>query len=422
MDKVTLSPDQDGYSFKDGVEVLRTQLSSGAGRFTRGILNAAIPLNVQWTCDADEYDYLMNAYRTHVSEGHAPFPIDLIIDDVVFTEHQVRIMPGTFGLSRHQGLCYVVKATLEVEPEAKTPFEGTIPKLTLPPDKDGYTFTMEATAEHQVLDGGLGRAYRDQYGVTTKINVRWTTGLAGFLYLRNFYRQWVTKPDSFPMDLILDTADLEEYNVWIVPGSMGVDSISGHTFVVSCQIEVDTDEALAPPPDGGTLPWLFYPTEPWPDGPYADSVAPIHKYTYEYGPITGAPEPFEYSVGVTDEVDGSNGESVGTVVIPLFGDSGIPGEGQYTWEPANPESDIEISFSDSDPSGGAWSGGIQPPNLFVSLYLPSGSGSLIGWGGGVLTLYAGNNPDTGAGQQTIITFLSSGFVYPPVSVYYGPLA
>lgn len=248
MDKLTLSPDESGYSFKDGVEVLRAQLSSGRGRFTRGILNAAIPLNVQWTCDADEYDYLMAAYDTHVAEGHAPFPIDLIIDDTEFVEHQVRIMPGTFGLSGHAGDQFVVKAVLEVQPTPKQVFEETIPKFTLPPDKDGYTFMREAQAIHQPLDGGMGRVYRDQVGVSTKVNVRWTTGLAGFLYIRNFYRDWVTKPDSFPMDLIIDTAAPLEYNVWFIPGSLGLDSISGHTFTLSAQIEVDTDEELGEPP------------------------------------------------------------------------------------------------------------------------------------------------------------------------------
>lgn len=664
MDKVTLSPDENGYTFKDGAEVLRTQLSSGRGRFTRGILNAAIPLTVQWTCDEGEYDYLMEVHRQHVAEGYAPFQIDLIIDTDAFVEHWVRMMPGSFGLSSHRGRSYVMQATLEVLPTSKTLFTGTIPKLTLPPDKDGYTFTMESAGVHQPLDGGLGRVFRDQIGVTTKINVKWTTNAAGFLYLREFYRQWVTKPDAFPMDLFLQTHELEEHNVWFVPGSVGLDSISGKRFVLSAQIEVDTDEALDPaeecdcsttmwqinfeaefgniettelpmafgtgeiytpywnlaitgdtpiygdrslmlggtsgdemyfynpavtssdvwtirfsivapefwfnngtdivllttynsslvatlqlaaiPYEGGGFQfriqhlqtedeWLSSPYSDWegarfdlelsygytdtfagkvrlfeggaiviqsatemelqpPDGlteiywmdtnlngvankwdeirvvnyvehtgsyapeddlPFcvcvdenagpwlyfnthdeAESQAPMYvQFGSSFTTLTADDrEPFAYGVGVSNnDGSGQNNGSQSTMWVPLYyaglggGDDGslptLPVEGtHYTWEPADPESLVVPRFTLDDPSGGAWEGAATH---FLTLELDGGfggAGLLIGWGGGVLTLYANNDPVGGAGQQTIITFLPSSFVYPPVSAIYGPLA
>lgn len=190
---------------------------------------------------------------------------------------------------------------------------------------------------------------------------------------------------------------------------------------VNCDFEVrgatQLPQTSAPPPAGG--PWLFYPEE----GEGLDiSRAPIHKRTYEYMPITGAPEPFVHGVGVVDSSGGSpsdNVESVTDLWIPLYSTNGIPTPGQYTWEPASGSS-IEPIFSDEDPSGAVWAAGTPAPTMFVSL--SSLGGPVIGWAGGVLTLYAGNNTDTGAGETTIITFLSSSFVYPPVSVYYGPLA
>lgn len=186
-------------------------------------------------------------------------------------------------------------------------------------------------------------------------------------------------------------------------------------LTIGAELRGETLLPNEPAPDpGGTEPWLYYPTEDWP-GEFEDSLAPIHKRTSSYAPITGAPEPFSYGVGVTDNVGlGDNEYSVVDVVIPLYGDSGVPTEGQYTWAPADPESGIVPVFSTTNPSGGMWAGS-PAPNLFVSL-----SGAMSEWQGGVLTLYAGNDP--GSSQHTIITFLPSSFIYPPVSVYYGPLA
>lgn len=177
-------------------------------------------------------------------------------------------------------------------------------------------------------------------------------------------------------------------------------------------LDLFSDGTPTPPPAGG--PWLYYPTQDWP-GQSEDSVAPIHKRTYEYAPITVAPEPFVDGVGAVDNTGNDNTQSVSEVYIALHGDSGLPAEGQYTWEPANPESSVAPTFTTFDPSGGAWLGGAVEPNLFVGL--SAGGGAVIGWAGGVLTLYAGNNPETST-QQTVITFLPSGFVYPPVAVEY----
>lgn len=238
MDKVTLHPDGGSYSYTDGIEVLRAILDGGVGRYGPGVLNAAIPLGVQWTCDEAEYEYLRGVYRQHVDEGHAPFQIDLFIDSIAYVEHYVRIMPGTFGLASHSGLSYVVTASLEVQPTPKLPSSAPLAKLTLPPDKSGYSFTDTAEAVHQALDGGLGRVRRSLIGVSTILNIQWTTGVEGFLYLRDFYRAWVLNPkDGFKMDLLIDNVILDEFSCQFVPGSMRLTGVHGHTITVSCQIE-----------------------------------------------------------------------------------------------------------------------------------------------------------------------------------------
>lgn len=411
MDKLTLPPDEDGYSFKDGIESIRTQQASGGGRFRPGTLNASLRLSVQWTCDATEYEYLRTAYRTHVSEGHAPFAIDLLLDTSTLVEHSVRILPGSFGLQAHSGEAYVVTAVLEVLPARKSTVVGPMAKLTIPPDPSGYTFTDQATAEHVETRGGFGRVRRDQVGVAYKVAVSWKTNAAGYLYLRNYYRDWIaSEQDYFPIDLLLETAAVSEKQAKFIPGTMGLDSVSGETFSLSAQLEVKTDETLGAPP-GGTGPWLYFPT-------VDTSLAPLHQNPGGYDVIAdGAlPEPFVYAVGVTDnDGSGNNVNYVTNMVIPLVGDSGIPGVGEYTWEPSDVGDTTVPVFSTVNPSGGAWSA--TGPNLFVSF--PDRPSI---WAGGVLTLYAGNDPVGGAGQITIITFGTSAFLYPPVSIVYGPLA
>lgn len=238
MDKVTLSPDQDGYSFTDGEETLRAVLDGNAGRYSPSYYNAAITLNCQWTCDREEFEYMRGVYRTHVDEGHAPFPIDLVIESGLKVEYQVIIVPGTFGLKSQRGHMYVLGATISVQPLPKARVTGPLPKLALPISPDGYSFTDTAETYYQAVDGGLGRTVRDLLGASTLINVQWQTDMAGFLYLREFYRNWVTSPrDGFPIDVIIDEADPTEKLANFVPNTMGLTSINGHTFIVKAQIE-----------------------------------------------------------------------------------------------------------------------------------------------------------------------------------------
>lgn len=118
MDKLTLAPDKDGYSWSDGSDdFLRVQYENqGAGRYGAEILNASREVRVTWTCEQDEYEYLYAANQTHIAEGGAPFKMDLIMDSAELTEHSVIIVPGSFTLRSQQEEMYVVGATLYVQP------------------------------------------------------------------------------------------------------------------------------------------------------------------------------------------------------------------------------------------------------------------------------------------------------------------
>lgn len=255
MDKILHTPDADGYSFTDGLEAVRSQQDSGMGRYRRTQLNSMVGLNVQWTCGVEQYEALRANYRQHVEEGHAPFPIDLLIDTATLEEFQVKIRPGSFQLTSVSGITLTVGAVLEVPLPPAATATGDPAKLTLVPDQDGYGFADQSEAIFQALDGGPSRSRRDKLGVSTIVNVQWKTTAAGYLYLRNYYRSWTTNPVPFLMDVLLDSTTLTEQSCMFVPASMGLQSQAGNLYVVKAQLEVMLVPAEAAGCDCSTTAW-----------------------------------------------------------------------------------------------------------------------------------------------------------------------
>lgn len=118
MQKLSITPDEAGYSAATGEETLRVQLDGGAGRYRRDILGASSSVEVQWTIGPTEYAYLKTFSRVATAQGALPFLIDLILDEPFPVEHEARIIPGSFSLASVQGMTYTVRASLEVTPNA----------------------------------------------------------------------------------------------------------------------------------------------------------------------------------------------------------------------------------------------------------------------------------------------------------------
>ncbi len=117
LTKLTIPPDQSGYSVTDGNEVISVKLDGGASRFRRDVLNAASRVTVQWSVTPDNFRYLRAFYRSVTAQGSTPFLIDLLLDEPELTEHQAYFIPGTMRLQSQRGLQYVVAAELEVAPD-----------------------------------------------------------------------------------------------------------------------------------------------------------------------------------------------------------------------------------------------------------------------------------------------------------------
>ena len=117
MNKLTYPPDQDGYTVKDGEEVLSVALDGGLPRFRKDILNSASELSVRWTLSQSGYRYLRAFYNTATFSGSIPFLVDLIIDAPELTEHTAYFIPKSMRLTNQKGLSYIVQASLVIEPQ-----------------------------------------------------------------------------------------------------------------------------------------------------------------------------------------------------------------------------------------------------------------------------------------------------------------
>lgn len=111
--RLNLAPDVQGYQITEAGGHVYTKLSGGASKIRRDFDNAPVEVDVQWTCDEQEYNYITTFHRLTTND---PFNISLIIHSPSFTDHEARFIPGSFKTSNIQGQKYVVKAKLEVVP------------------------------------------------------------------------------------------------------------------------------------------------------------------------------------------------------------------------------------------------------------------------------------------------------------------
>lgn len=117
--KLVLPPNQASYSVTDGVEVIRTELSGGRSRYRKDILGSTSQVNVSWTVNSRQFDYLRAFYKTVTYEGSRWFKIDLILDEPYPVEHEAMFIPGSISLSEQKYGLSTMTAQLDVIPIAR---------------------------------------------------------------------------------------------------------------------------------------------------------------------------------------------------------------------------------------------------------------------------------------------------------------
>jgi hypothetical protein len=123
-------------------------------------------------------------------------------------------------------------------------------KLVLLPDADSYGATDGSEWLRTELDGGVGRYRKDKIGASMMVNVQWTLNPAQYAYWKSFYA--VVGSNAFLCDLVSDDGNgPKEHTCNFIPGSVGLASQKGLTYVQRAQLEVkplprdaDYDESI----------------------------------------------------------------------------------------------------------------------------------------------------------------------------------
>lgn len=115
MLKLLLVPDQTNYSASSSVDVVMSKVDGGQPRYRRDVLDAPITVELQFTMDPQEYQYL-RAFYNYINKGADAFLMDLLIETPALREYAVNIKPGSWKLASVKGHSFVVKFTVEAHP------------------------------------------------------------------------------------------------------------------------------------------------------------------------------------------------------------------------------------------------------------------------------------------------------------------
>lgn len=113
-------------------------------------------------------------------------------------------------------------------------------KFIIPPDQSGYSVTDGTETLSVSLDGGAARYRKDILNSSSQVSVQWTLSREQYDYFRVFYKL-VTVSGALPflLDLYVDESfELTEHECHFVPGTVGLKSQAGLTFVVGATLEI----------------------------------------------------------------------------------------------------------------------------------------------------------------------------------------
>ncbi|RLC78863.1 MAG: hypothetical protein DRI61_09080 [Chloroflexi bacterium] len=114
MDTLSLTPNQAGYGFSDGDEVLSVKLDGGASRYRKDIANASKTVSVVWTLGPTDYATFRTFFRDTVSSGALPFLIDLLVETENLVTYKAYFVVGSVKSGQNSGKTFTVSAQLEI--------------------------------------------------------------------------------------------------------------------------------------------------------------------------------------------------------------------------------------------------------------------------------------------------------------------
>lgn len=110
-------PDEDGFSFTFGSQVVRQQLDGGEGMYRTDKAGASGRARVRWYLNPDQYEYWSAFYEEKTKLGALGFYCHLVSSRPgPPRRHLCYFIPGSINVTV-RGLQYTVQAELEVRPE-----------------------------------------------------------------------------------------------------------------------------------------------------------------------------------------------------------------------------------------------------------------------------------------------------------------
>jgi hypothetical protein len=113
--KLSLKPEQDGYSAAHATPFIVVKLAGGRSRVRADVVNPTSLVSVSFKMDKGDYDQFMDDFRNQIAEGSIPFLMDLALDFPLATQYKVQMMPDTLKTNQVSGLSYVVSMQVEAE-------------------------------------------------------------------------------------------------------------------------------------------------------------------------------------------------------------------------------------------------------------------------------------------------------------------
>jgi hypothetical protein len=112
-------------------------------------------------------------------------------------------------------------------------------KFLIPPESEGYSVSYGEEVIRTQLEGGQGRYRSDIFNASRIVECSWKLNAEQFDYAGAFYRA-VAKYGSVPfeIDLIVDSPQLLERTVNIVPGSWQLTGQQGLGYFLKATLEV----------------------------------------------------------------------------------------------------------------------------------------------------------------------------------------
>lgn len=112
-------------------------------------------------------------------------------------------------------------------------------KLNLTTPQEGYSVEDGEAVLRAKLSGGPGRQRLDMLGAASIVDVTLVLTSDEYRYWRAFFRSAIVEGSlPFLIDLVIDTADISEYQVQIIPGTTKLGSVQGDAHFVPMQLEV----------------------------------------------------------------------------------------------------------------------------------------------------------------------------------------